>query len=59
VRVNARGERRVRRLVRAAARAGMTARLEELAGRGDEAGRYATMLLARSAPAPREAVSVQ
>jgi hypothetical protein len=53
----ARRDRRVRRLVAAAARAGATARLEELAGRGDETGRYATLLLARAEPA-REAVSV-
>ena len=56
----ARGERRVRRLVTAAARAGATARLEEMAGRGDEAGRYAAMVLAGLAPAERvpEAVPV-
>ena len=40
------GERRLRRLAGAAARAGATARLEELAGRGDETGRYAATLLA-------------
>ncbi len=56
----ARGERRVRRLVSAAARAGATARLEEMAGRGDEAGRYAVLVLAGLAPAERvpEAVPV-
>jgi HEAT repeat protein len=53
----ARGERRVRRLVAAAARAGATARLEELAERGDETGRYASMVLAERAPV-REAVPV-
>jgi hypothetical protein len=42
----------------AAARAGATARLEEMAGRGDEAGRYAAMLLAGLAPAAAEAVAV-
>ena len=41
----ARGERRVRRFVTAAARAGATARLEELAGREDATGRYAAMVL--------------
>jgi HEAT repeat protein len=54
----ARGERRVRRLVRAAARAGATARLEELALRADEVGRYATMLLATRAAPRAEAVRV-
>jgi HEAT repeat protein len=49
----ARGERRVRRFVTAAARAGATARLEELAGRGTETGRYATLVLG---PAPAAAV---
>ena len=39
------GERRVRRFVTAAARAGSTARLEELAARGTPSGRYATMVL--------------
>ena len=39
------GERRVRRFVTAAARAGATARLEELAARGTAPGRYATMVL--------------
>jgi hypothetical protein len=54
----ARGERRVRRLVTAAARAGATARLEELARRGDETGRYATMLLAPASAARRESMAV-
>ena len=54
----ARGERRLRRLVGAAAAVGATARLEELAGRGDATGRYATLLLARNVPAAREAVTV-
>jgi HEAT repeat protein len=42
----ARGERRVRRFVAAAAHAGATARLEELAGADTETGRYAAMVLA-------------
>jgi HEAT repeat protein len=42
----AKGERRVRRLVATARRAGATARLEEMANDGSEAGRYAAMLLA-------------
>jgi HEAT repeat protein len=46
----ARGERRVRRFVSAAARAGATARLEELAGRDTETGRYAAMVLAPRRP---------
>jgi hypothetical protein len=54
----ARGERRVRRLVTAAARAGATARLEELAARDDEVGRYATMLLAGGMSVLAEAVTV-
>jgi len=54
----ARGERRIRRLVSAAARAGATARLEELAGRDDEVGRYATMLLAGGMSVLAEAVTV-
>jgi HEAT repeat protein len=41
----ARGERRVRRFVAAAARAGATARLEELAAREDAVGRYANRVL--------------
>jgi HEAT repeat protein len=41
----ARGERRVRRFVAAAARAGATARLEELAAREDAVGRYAKRVL--------------
>jgi HEAT repeat protein len=40
-----RGERRVRRFVAAAARAGATARLEELAARGTQVGRYAAGVL--------------
>jgi len=48
----ARGERRVRRFVSAAARAGATARLEEMAAGESESGRYAAMVLA---PAPPEA----
>src|SRR4051794_24538050 len=47
----AHGERRVRRFVSAAARAGATARLEELAGRDTEIGRYATLVLAPRPPA--------
>jgi hypothetical protein len=39
------GERRVRRFVTAAARAGATARLEELAARGTPSGRYAATVL--------------
>ena len=39
------GERRVRRFVSAAARAGATARLEELAARGTPSGRYAAAVL--------------
>jgi HEAT repeat protein len=39
------GERRVRRFVTAAARAGATARLEELAGRETATGRYAQLVL--------------
>jgi hypothetical protein len=39
------GERRVRRFVTAAARAGATARLEEIATRGTSAGRYAAGVL--------------
>ena len=54
----ARGERRVRRFVTAAAQAGATARLEELAGREDATGRYATMVLAQTAPAPDALVAV-
>ena len=54
----ARGERRIRRLVSAAARAGATARLEELADREDEVGRYATMLLAGGMSVLAEAVTV-
>ena len=54
----ARGERRIRRLVSAAARAGATARLEELAEREDEVGRYATMLLAGGMSVLAEAVTV-
>jgi HEAT repeat protein len=42
----ARGERRVRRFVAAAARAGATARLEELTAADTETGRYAAMVLA-------------
>ena len=42
----AKGERRVRRLVSAARRAGATARLEDMANDGSESGRYAAMLLA-------------
>lgn len=53
----ARGERRVRRLVSAAARAGATARLEELAGRGDETGRYATLVLSERRPSAAEVVT--
>jgi HEAT repeat protein len=54
----ARGERRVRRLVTAAARAGATARLEELARRDDETGRYALGVLAPATamPAPESLV---
>jgi HEAT repeat protein len=48
----ARGERRVRRFVTAAARAGATARLEELAARETESGRYAAMVLAPAPAAP-------
>jgi len=61
------GERRVRRFVTAAARAGATARLEELAGRDTPSGRYAIGVLraaahdtqpARATPASRpEAVA--
>ncbi|MEA2136848.1 MAG: hypothetical protein QOC68_4758 [Solirubrobacteraceae bacterium] len=51
------GERRVRRFVTAAARAGATARLEELSARKSEVGRYAAIVLepapvAPDAPAP-------
>lgn len=52
----ANGERRVRRFVTAAARAGATARLEELAARPDAVGRYATMVLAPAGSPEREAV---
>jgi HEAT repeat protein len=48
----ARGERRVRRFVSAAARAGVTARLEELAERETESGRYAAMVLRPAPDAP-------
>ena len=50
------GERRVRRFVSAAARAGAVARLEEIAGRQNEAGRYATLLLASACAPERELV---
>jgi hypothetical protein len=46
----ARGERRVRRFVAAAARAGAVARIEELAGRDTETGRYAAGVLAALRP---------
>jgi hypothetical protein len=46
------GERRVRRFVRAAARAGATARLEELAARTSEVGRYAAIVLEPDPVAP-------
>lgn len=52
----ANGERRVRRFVTAAARAGATARLEELAARPDAVGRYATMVLTPAGSPEREAV---
>jgi hypothetical protein len=45
------GERRVRRFVTAAARAGATARLEEVAARGTPSGRYAALVLR---PPPRD-----
>ena len=51
----ARGERRVRRFVTAAARAGATARLEELAGQDGAIGRYAALVLGPPAPAPEPA----
>jgi HEAT repeat protein len=50
-------ERRVRRFVTAAARAGATARLEELAGRETATGRYALLVLGGAAGA-RVAVTV-
>ena len=46
----ARGERRVRRFVTAAGRAGAVARIEELAGRDTETGRYAAGVLAALRP---------
>jgi hypothetical protein len=55
------GERRVRRFVAAAARAGATARLEELAGRETPTGRYALGVLntpARDAHPGRSTASV-
>ena len=51
----AHGERRVRRFVSAAARAGATARLEELAGLESATGRYATLVLGPAASAPQPA----
>jgi hypothetical protein len=45
------GERRVRRFVSAAARAGATARLEELAQQETPTGRYAKLVLAQYTPA--------
>jgi HEAT repeat protein len=53
----ARGERRVRRFVTAAARAGATARLEELAGQGGVTGRYAALVLGPAEPAREPAVA--
>ncbi len=55
----ARGERRVRRFVSAAARAGATARLEELAQLGGETGRYAAMVLGPPVPAARPRAAVE
>jgi HEAT repeat protein len=51
----ANGERRVRRFVAAAARAGATARLEELAGQESATGRYAKLALGPAATAAEPA----